>query len=136
MVTKFLKVQKICSSLVPGPRLKPSPTTLNLDLYKPPLLIKLNSEHKMEPGALLLRRLTFLCRVLSGADVSGDASQRPLYSWSEHTLPVTGLWAGAGGAGAVLLSSSLDHTVKVGIILHQYGANACNHICSQRVLSV
>jgi hypothetical protein len=51
--------------------------------------------------------------VLSVAGNGGDTSQRPLYSWSEHTLPITGLWIGAGGATAILLSSSLDHTVKV-----------------------
>lgn len=55
------------------------------------------------------------CRVLSVAGGSGDASPRPLYSWSEHTLPITGLWIGAGGATAILLSSSLDHTIKVSL---------------------
>ena len=44
--------------------------------------------------------------------VSGDA--KPLATWSEHSLPVTGLCCSrAGGAGSLVASSSLDHTCRV-----------------------
>uniref|UniRef100_A0A7S3R295 Anaphase-promoting complex subunit 4 WD40 domain-containing protein n=1 Tax=Dunaliella tertiolecta TaxID=3047 RepID=A0A7S3R295_DUNTE len=50
-------------------------------------------------------------------DTSAPTFTRPeaLYSWSEHTLPVTGLWVGQNGAeGASLVAScSLDRSCKL-----------------------
>ncbi|KAL4446691.1 hypothetical protein ABPG77_007935 [Micractinium sp. CCAP 211/92] len=43
----------------------------------------------------------------------GGPLLQPLQSWSDHTLPVTCLAVGAGDAGAVLASGSLDRTVKI-----------------------
>jgi hypothetical protein len=45
--------------------------------------------------------------------LAGAAPLRPLHSWSDHTLPVTALAVGAGGAGAIVVSASLDRSVKV-----------------------
>jgi pre-rRNA-processing protein IPI3 len=40
----------------------------------------------------------------------------PLYSWSDHTLPVTDIHVGYGNmSGARVCTSSLDHTVKVSV---------------------
>eukprot|EP00854_Cymbomonas_tetramitiformis_P008461 gene8461-10055_t len=36
----------------------------------------------------------------------------PLFSWSEHTLPVVGLYCGCGGVSATVISASLDRSVK------------------------
>lgn len=43
----------------------------------------------------------------------GGPLLQPLASWSDHTLPVTCLAVGAGDAGAVVASGSLDRTVKL-----------------------
>ncbi|KAL4425368.1 hypothetical protein ABPG75_009384 [Micractinium tetrahymenae] len=43
----------------------------------------------------------------------GGPLLQPLQSWSDHTLPVTCLAVGAGDAGAIIASGSLDRTVKV-----------------------
>lgn len=43
----------------------------------------------------------------------GGPQLQPLQSWSDHTLPVTCLAVGAGDAGALVASGSLDRTVKV-----------------------
>jgi pre-rRNA-processing protein IPI3 len=38
----------------------------------------------------------------------------PLYSWSDHTLPVTDVYVGLGQlSNARVCTASLDHTVKV-----------------------
>ncbi len=52
------------------------------------------------------------CPPLPPAQMGGPLLQ-PLQSWSDHTLPVTCLAVGAGDAGAVLASGSLDRTVKI-----------------------
>ncbi|PNH04325.1 WD repeat domain-containing protein [Tetrabaena socialis] len=41
------------------------------------------------------------------------APSTPLHTWSDHTLSVTALAAGAGGAAAVVASASLDQTIKL-----------------------
>ena len=41
------------------------------------------------------------------------ARPTPLHAWSDHTLPVTALAAGAGEAAAVVASGSADRTVKL-----------------------
>eukprot|EP00976_Prorocentrum_cordatum_P074877 1181684-Prorocentrum_minimum.AAC.4 len=41
------------------------------------------------------------------------APPTPMYSWSEHTLPVVGLHSGAGGSTAMVATCSLDRTVKL-----------------------
>ncbi len=52
-------------------------------------------------------------------DVSVDpnsaahARPQPLHAWSDHTLPVSGLAAGAGEAAALVASCSFDRTVKL-----------------------
>ncbi|KXZ54863.1 hypothetical protein GPECTOR_4g935 [Gonium pectorale] len=48
-------------------------------------------------------------------DPSSPAFTRPapLHAWSDHTLPVTALAAGAGEAAALVASASLDRTVKL-----------------------
>jgi pre-rRNA-processing protein IPI3 len=43
----------------------------------------------------------------------GGPLLQPLHSWSDHTLPVTCLAVGAGDAGAVVASGSLDRSVKL-----------------------
>ena len=43
----------------------------------------------------------------------GGPLLQPLRSWSDHTLPVTCLAVGAGDAGALVASGSLDRTVKL-----------------------
>ncbi|GAB4815509.1 hypothetical protein N2152v2_002555 [Parachlorella kessleri] len=48
-----------------------------------------------------------------GFQLGGGHALRPLHSWSDHTLAVTGLVVGAGDGNAVVVSSSLDHSVKV-----------------------
>jgi hypothetical protein len=35
------------------------------------------------------------------------------YTWREHTLPVTDIAVGAGGARGWVATASLDHTCKV-----------------------
>jgi len=37
----------------------------------------------------------------------------PLHSWSDHTLQITGLFIGAGGISARLLSCSMDRTCRI-----------------------
>ncbi|GMH36200.1 hypothetical protein BSKO_04068 [Bryopsis sp. KO-2023] len=37
----------------------------------------------------------------------------PLHSWSDHTLPVTSIHCGFGGANAIVISSSMDCSCKV-----------------------
>lgn len=48
-----------------------------------------------------------------GLALGGAAALAPLHSWSDHTLPVTSLAVGAGDVNAVVVSSSLDRSVKV-----------------------
>lgn len=63
--------------------------------------------------------LTLCCRCVSieertiGSVVS---NQTPLHTWS-HTLPVTDVHIGHGGLSARVFSASLDHTVKVSVLL-------------------
>ena len=39
----------------------------------------------------------------------------PLYSWTDHTLPVSDIFISSGGIGSArVYTASLDHTVKVG----------------------
>lgn len=44
------------------------------------------------------------------ASEAGTVPQ-PLASWTEHTLPVSALWVGSGGAAALAASASADHGV-------------------------
>ncbi len=43
----------------------------------------------------------------------GGSSLSPLHSWSDHTLPVTSVAVGSGGGNALVVSTSLDRTVKI-----------------------
>lgn len=54
----------------------------------------------------------------------GGPLLQPLQSWSDHTLPVTCLAVGAGDAGAVVASGSLDRTVKVRSLVAGAGGGA------------
>jgi hypothetical protein len=60
--------------------------------------------------------IAFMCTLVldTGEDGQGAEGQvAAMYGWSDHTLPVTGLLAGAGGSSAIVVSCSLDHTCKV-----------------------
>ncbi|XP_014670743.1 PREDICTED: WD repeat-containing protein 18-like [Priapulus caudatus] len=46
-------------------------------------------------------------------DRSTLGEAEPKYSWSHHSLPVTDLYVGIGGARARVVTSSLDHTCKL-----------------------
>ena len=48
----------------------------------------------------------------SGGEPGGGGAAY-VYSCSEHTLPITALVCGSGGAGALLVSASLDRTTKL-----------------------
>jgi pre-rRNA-processing protein IPI3 len=48
----------------------------------------------------------------------GPAGVTPWRSWTTHTLPVTAVAVGSGGVNAIVVSASLDHTVKI----HSLGA--------------
>jgi pre-rRNA-processing protein IPI3 len=43
----------------------------------------------------------------------GGSSLSPLHSWSDHTLPVTSVAVGSGGGNALVVSASLDRTIKL-----------------------
>jgi len=43
----------------------------------------------------------------------GGSSLSPLHSWSDHTLPVTSVTVGTGGGHALVVSTSLDRTLKI-----------------------
>jgi len=43
----------------------------------------------------------------------GGSSLSPLHSWSDHTLPITSVAIGSGGGHALVVSTSLDRTVKI-----------------------
>lgn len=43
----------------------------------------------------------------------GGSSLSPLHSWSDHTLPVTSVAVGSGGGHALVVSTSLDRTIKI-----------------------
>lgn len=49
----------------------------------------------------------------AAAALGGGGALQPLHSWSDHTLAITGLAVGAGGANAVVASASLDRCVKL-----------------------
>jgi pre-rRNA-processing protein IPI3 len=55
--------------------------------------------------------------VMDALDAAGHHSTHSmpisLHSWSDHTLPVTGLFVGAGGANAIVATSSLDHSCHI-----------------------
>lgn len=55
---------------------------------------------------------------------------QPFRSWSEHSLPVTGLYCGQGGPSCRIVSCSLDHTVQVYELASEAGA-----VCSLRTPS-
>jgi len=55
---------------------------------------------------------------------------QPFRSWSEHSLPVTGLYCGQGGPSCRIVSCSFDHTVQVYELANEVGA-----ICSLRTPS-
>eukprot|EP00850_Spirogloea_muscicola_P013947 SM000097S24800 [mRNA] locus=s97:332384:335507:+ [translate_table: standard] len=38
---------------------------------------------------------------------------QPIHAWGDHQQAITGLFAGAGGPSAVIVSSSYDHTCKI-----------------------
>eukprot|EP00850_Spirogloea_muscicola_P016618 SM000136S00164 [mRNA] locus=s136:156584:159944:+ [translate_table: standard] len=46
-----------------------------------------------------------------GGKDSGEL--QPIHAWGDHQQAITGLFAGAGGPSAVIVSSSYDHTCKV-----------------------
>ncbi|EFJ40668.1 hypothetical protein VOLCADRAFT_108057 [Volvox carteri f. nagariensis] len=52
---------------------------------------------------------------LLGLDQAGhvEANPKPLHTWCDHTMQVTALAAGIGEASTVLVSASLDRTVKL-----------------------
>lgn len=55
-----------------------------------------------------------LIRILDVAEGLDPQMHLPfLYSWDAHSLPVTGLVCGVGGCNAILVSCSLDCTVKI-----------------------
>ena len=43
----------------------------------------------------------------------GGSSLSPLHSWSDHTLPVSAVCMGSGGANALVFSVSADRTLKI-----------------------
>lgn len=51
--------------------------------------------------------------VAEGSDGDREMHLPFLYSWDAHSLPVTGLVCGVGGCNAILVSCSLDCTVKI-----------------------
>ncbi|KAL0027630.1 hypothetical protein WJX79_003997 [Trebouxia sp. C0005] len=60
---------------------------------------------------------TWLLMDVLDASLSQQAMQQqpptPLYSWSEHTLPVTSIHVGAGQANAIAITASLDRSCKI-----------------------
>lgn len=60
---------------------------------------------------------TWLLMDVLDASLSQQAMQQqpppPLYSWSEHTLPVTSIHVGAGQANAIAVTASLDRSCKI-----------------------
>ncbi|GAX86274.1 hypothetical protein CEUSTIGMA_g13686.t1 [Chlamydomonas eustigma] len=57
-----------------------------------------------------------LAELLDVAVDSSDPSYhrpQPLYSWSDHTLPVTSIHVGSGEATAIVATCSLDRTAKI-----------------------
>ena len=54
-----------------------------------------------------------IINVWSLASVYDSAQLEPFITWSEHTLPITNLYRGLGGARARIISSSLDRTCRV-----------------------
>ena len=50
-----------------------------------------------------------------GAGVQGKTVVNYLYTWSGHTLGVTGLFCGCGGSSAIVVSCSLDTLCKVSV---------------------
>jgi WD40 repeat protein len=66
---------------------------------------------RMQQGKLLIAPAA--CPALSNPLQTGGPLLQPLASWSDHTLPVTCLAVGAGEAGALLASGSLDRTVTL-----------------------
>lgn len=60
---------------------------------------------------------TWLLMDVLDASLSQQAMQQqptaPLFSWSEHTLPVTSIHVGAGQANAIAVTASLDRSCKI-----------------------
>eukprot|EP01018_Ginkgo_biloba_P003055 Gb_20347 [translate_table: standard] len=55
-----------------------------------------------------------LIRILDIAEGSNREMQvLSLYSWAAHTLPVTGIACGIGGCNSIIISCSLDCTLKI-----------------------
>ncbi len=48
-----------------------------------------------------------------GGNNTSATGPAPLHVWSDHTLPVSAVAFGAGGAGAIVVSVSADRTVRV-----------------------
>ena len=56
-------------------------------------------------------------------DKRGSTSCAPFHSWTGHSLPVTSVFCGMGGINSRVVTSSLDHSVKIwalysGLLLH------------------
>jgi pre-rRNA-processing protein IPI3 len=54
-----------------------------------------------------------LSEVLDAAAGGAHARVAPLHAWSDHTLPVTAVACGLGGASALVATGSQDRTVKL-----------------------
>ncbi|KAI8329815.1 WD40-repeat-containing domain protein [Chlamydoabsidia padenii] len=55
-----------------------------------------------------------VAQLLCSEQTEVDARPSPLYSWSDHTLPVTDVWVGSGSLStARVYTTSLDFTVKL-----------------------
>jgi pre-rRNA-processing protein IPI3 len=52
-------------------------------------------------------------------EAGGDEAAVPEHVWSDHSLPVTGLAVGKGGARARVFTSSLDQSCKVNSLLRE-----------------
>jgi pre-rRNA-processing protein IPI3 len=51
-------------------------------------------------------------------------SVKPLFSWTEHTLPITDIFCNIGGIHGHLWSTSMDHTCKVWSLSRQHLLNS------------
>lgn len=55
-----------------------------------------------------------VAHLINNSEDDITARPAPLYSWSDHTLPVTSIFVGSGTlSGARVCTASLDHTVKL-----------------------
>lgn len=68
---------------------------------------------------------------MDAPSLSACSPPSALHSWPAHTLAVTGLWAGAGGANAFAATVSLDHSCHLYSLAT--GAHACGNTHWTRV---